>query len=58
MTDDSESLNAEDLDDMVKRAATARTLLNESGIDVPSLDDVERLVAEVRRLHKRTDRAS
>jgi hypothetical protein len=55
---DSKPLTAEDLDEMLKRAATVRTLLTECGLDVTSLDDVVRLVAEVRRLRGRLDRAS
>lgn len=58
MTEDSTPLTAEDLDEMVGRAARARTLLTECGIDVTSLDDVERLVTEVRRLRGTNDRKS
>jgi hypothetical protein len=42
---------------MVERARKARTLLTDSGLEVPSLDDVERLVAEVRRLRGLEQRA-
>jgi hypothetical protein len=55
---ESKPLTAEDLDAMLKRATTARELLTDCGMDVTSLDDVERLVAEVRRLRGQSDRAS
>jgi hypothetical protein len=55
VNDRSKPLTNEQLDEIVKRAIAARTLLTECGIDVTSLDDVERLVAEVRRLRDGTD---
>jgi plasmid replication initiation protein len=55
---ESKPLTAEDLDAMLKRASTAREMLTDCGMDVTSLDDVERLVAEVRRLRSQSDRAS
>jgi hypothetical protein len=58
MTEDAGPLTDEELDEMVKRSITARTLLTECGIDVTSLDDVKRLVAEVRRLRRPGDRNS
>jgi hypothetical protein len=56
MTDDSKPVTDEDLDEMVSRAIAARTQLTECGIDVSSLDDVGRLVAEVRRLRGISDK--
>jgi hypothetical protein len=51
-------LTAEDLDAILKRATTAREMLTDCGMDVASLDDIERLVAEVRRLRRQSDRTS
>ena len=53
---ESKPLTDEDLDEMTKRAVKARELLTECGLDVISLEDVDRLVAEVRRMRGGTDR--
>jgi hypothetical protein len=58
VSDHFKPLTTEDLEEMVERANKARTLLTECGLDVASLDDVERLVTEVRRLRGRGERPS